>query len=889
MRCEVWWLAKAVNVSAGQISIFLKKVKKSLQVGKQRNDITTAFSVYNDSQDFMMAASFYTRYIPPQEPTSVSPAEATQETTRQPKRKREIDDAPIKNNPAKKQKEKRVNAPADVPSTPSSVDNQTWQAAGHAVDSNRETGLSRTKARKEKGHTSPLRSEQEPDRDTRKHKRIYNGDSAQMAGNTSKPGGEVESAGNIAHEAGTGDGTSSDISAKSGESKILKEPKKARKSHNADIQQAASIPGKHAGVFSKFKQSRLRSDMQAEESDEDPAHPDISIEDTPVSHGLEPLPQPAVTSDPLERPSYSSLPSWLSKPLTVSSKLRTKFNDLDISPKLRSNLSDQGYTEAFAIQSALIPLLLKGPRRHLGDVCISAATGSGKTLAYALPLIANLESLTVAKLRGLIIVPTRELVRQAREACDLCVGGTGLRIGTAVGSVSLKEEEQALMRKEQVYDSYRSQKNCIATESWEQFRLQEYISEMNERSELLPGHVKRTSSNVDILICTPGRLVDHIRSTKGFTLEHLDWLVIDEADRLLNESFQDWVQVVVRALDQGKAPDLSERADRLLVDMGMPVKRQEPQKVILSATMTQDITKLNSLRLRNPKLVTVREHEAENQHMDIPQNLDQSFAVPPTLNEFMVSVGDGADKPLYLLQLLLSHIGIENKGVSAPKQTGRSTSKLPPSSVSDETDSSSDESSDSSDASSSSASSTLETATPSQNTVLIFTKSSESASRLSRLLSLIHPGLANRVGTLTRPSKSSTSRKTLTAFRRGKVSVIVATDRASRGLDLPALGHVVNYDVPSSLTTYVHRIGRTARAGNEGSAWTLVAHREGRWFSNEIAREGHNSITRPGKVRKVNLKLDESPGLQTVYENALREVGKEVNSGTSRKESETVD
>lgn len=119
--------------------------------------------------------------------------------------------------------------------------------------------------------------------------------------------------------------------------------------------------------------------------------------------------------------------------------------------------------------------------------------------------------------------------------------------------------------------------------------------------------------------------------------------------------------------------------------------------------------------------------------------------------------------------------------------------------------------------------------------------------------------------------------------------MVVATDRASRGLDLAALGHVVNYDVPSSLTTYVHRVGRTARAGNAGCAWTLVAHREGRWFSNEIAREGHDSITRPEKVRKANVKLPEGTGLKAIYEDALREVGKEVNEDASRKKGRSVE
>ncbi|KAK2762333.1 ATP-dependent RNA helicase ddx51 [Arachnomyces sp. PD_36] len=806
-----------------------------------------------------MAASFYTRYVPPQENPSISPAEPVLKQKHQQKRKRDVEDVSSKNkSKKKKKKEKETNASANDPSRSDTSRGQSWGPPDY---------------KRKQDETSQHIPEPETDRNTEKDELAYGGVSARIPEEVSEPVGEVEKTTNIDHE-GRG-------------------PKES--SHRLDDSEMEEGGlRKHAGVFSKFKQSTLRSERQAEAGEEDTTPQGPSTSSAPISHGLEPLPQPAVTSEPLEKPSYSSLPPWLSRPITVPSKSRAKFSDLGIHSKLLSNLAEGGYSEAFAIQSALIPLLLRGPNRHLGDVCISAATGSGKTMAYALPLIANLEPLPVAKLRGLIVVPTRELVRQAREACDLCVSGTGLRIGTAVGSVSLREEEQTLMRSEQVYDSHIRQEEALSAKSWGGFRLQDYISDTNGKSDTLPGHTERVSSNVDILICTPGRLVDHIRSTKGFTLGHLDWLVIDEADRLLNESFQDWVEVIIRALDKGNAPDLLGRADKLLDNMGIPLKRREPQKVILSATMTQDITKLNSLRLRNPKLVTVRDPEAEkssggNQGVDIPRDVEQSFILPDTLNEFTVSVGDEADKPLYLLQLLLSHIGIEKRGATARGKTA----KQPPPSASSESDASSDESSDSSDSSdadsdssdtssSSDASSSGGAETPPRATALIFTKSSESASRLSRLLSLLHPPLENRIGTLTKPSKSSTSRKTLLAFRRGKVSVVVATDRASRGLDLPSLGHVVNYDVPSSLTTYVHRIGRTARAGNAGSAWTLVAHREGRWFSNEIAREGLGSITRSTKMRKANVKLDEATDLKMMYQKALQEVGEEVKVGTGR-------
>lgn len=108
--------------------------------------------------------------------------------------------------------------------------------------------------------------------------------------------------------------------------------------------------------------------------------------------------------------------------------------------------------------------------------------------------------------------------------------------------------------------------------------------------------------------------------------------------------------------------------------------------------------------------------------------------------------------------------------------------------------------------------------------------------------------------------------------------MIVATDRASRGLDLPSLTHVVNYDIPTSVTTYVHRVGRTARAGREGSAWTLVAHREGRWFANEIAT-ADGRITRASHVDRVQVKLDALGSIKSKYAVALGELEQEVRLG----------
>lgn len=706
---------------------------------------------------------------------------------------------------------------------------------------------------------------------------------------------------------------------------ISEETEEAEAANDSEEDTPQAQKNKYSGVLSKFERSaKVKEAAKAKKGITEESKPEVTTAEPVVAQGLEPLPQPEAALEEEELPTYSTLPSWLANPLRTSADAKAKFSDLGIKPDLLRILEEHGYKDAFAVQSTVIPLLLPGPKEHSGDLCISAATGSGKTLSYVLPLVTNLEHIPAPRLRGLIVVPTRELVKQAREACELCTAGSGLQIGSAVGNVAIKDEQQLLMRVDQVYgpESFKSRQQFKFTaDDWANFNMQDYISEAADLNESLPGYLHKPEPNVDILICTPGRLVDHLRYTKGFTLKHLQWLVIDEADRLLNESFQEWVDVVMNSLDARKSPDTFGFSGRLMSDLGLPIENKDPRKVVLSATMTRDISKLNSLRLTNPKLAVIGSADRVAGDEDVALTDDQ-FNLPSTLKEYSVSVGDGAQKPLYLLRLLRSRIGLGSSTRSAravqaddassdDDTSSDDTSSDESSSEDSDSDSDSDSESESesseatsssesesdsnsdSDSDSSSGSEKEEPAKaapkpdPSRTTVLIFTKSSESASRLSRLLGLLDPSLASQVGTIIKSNKSSASRKTLTAFRRGKISVIVATDRASRGLDLPLLTHVVNYDVPPSITTYIHRVGRTARAGKDGSAWTLFTHREGRWFTNEIARGSDGKITRASKVERVNMKLEDMADAKSRYGAALDELEKEVRTGGKVKSSKS--
>jgi ATP-dependent RNA helicase DDX51/DBP6 len=675
-----------------------------------------------------------------------------------------------------------------------------------------------------------------------------------------------------------------------------------------------SSKSKYAGILSKFERTKTAASAKAKKEKgelmEDEQSPEMTVEPV-IAKGLEPLPQPENPPEVTETPTYSSLPAWLANPLRTSANERAKFSDLGIKPELLRILEQNNYKEAFAVQSTVIPLLLDGSNNHPGDLCISAATGSGKTLSYVLPLVTSLTPRPASRLRGLIVVPTRELVKQAREACELCASGSRLHIGSAVGNVAIKEEQKLLMRVDQIYNPAtvaQRQKSGLQGNDWMDFSLEDCVNEALDSNGFLPGYIQRAEPNVDILICTPGRLVDHIRYTKGFTLKHLEWLVIDEADRLLNESFQEWVDVVMGSLNSRQAPETFGPGSQLLSELGLAIETYPPRKVILSATMTRDITKLNSLRLDNPKMVIIGAENTTDAEDLSASHRDAHYTLPPTLQEHIVAVDDASQKPLYLLHLLLSHIqigGAENRATaqatasieSESESTSSDDTSSDESSDDDTSSSGSDSDSDSetssdSDSDSSSDSSSDESsdsddgvidivpkAVIPRTTVLIFTKSSEAASRLSRLISLLHPPLANRVGTIIKSNKSSASRKTLAAYRRGRISVIVATDRASRGLDLQSLTHVINYDIPPSVTTYVHRVGRTARAGREGSAWSLVAHREGRWFSNEIAASVEGRITRTANIDRVRVKLDSLKSMQSKYAAALDKLEKEVKVG----------
>lgn len=178
-------------------------------------------------------------------------------------------------------------------------------------------------------------------------------------------------------------------------------------------------------------------------------------------------------------------------------------------------LHDHGFTHFLPCQSSVIPILLDR-RRWRGDLCCQSPTGSGKSLCYVLPIVQHLSKRVVTRLRCLVVLPTRDLAQQVFSLFEEFAKALNLSVGLCNGTLSIRKEQEQLVD-----------------------------------LSLGPSTLRNLhggSSRVDILISTPGRIVAHLEATPGFTLQHLQWLVVDEADRLMKESFQDWIFKVDRSL-----------------------------------------------------------------------------------------------------------------------------------------------------------------------------------------------------------------------------------------------------------------------------------------------------------------------------------------------------
>jgi ATP-dependent RNA helicase RhlE len=332
-------------------------------------------------------------------------------------------------------------------------------------------------------------------------------------------------------------------------------------------------------------------------------------------------------------------------------------------------VSEQGYTVPTPIQAQAIPVVLAGK-----DLLAAAQTGTGKTAGFTLPLLQLLNSRVNAKkaIRCLILVPTRELAAQVQESVRVYGKYKPLRSITIFGGVNINPQIQDLRR------------------------------------------------GVDIVVATPGRLLDHVQQ-KTIDLRHVEILVLDEADRMLDMGFIHDIRRIIGLL---------------------PKQRQN---LMFSATFPEEIRKLAGTFMQHPQLVEVaRRNTPAELVAQVQHPVDQSRKKD-----------------------LLAHLVKENNWQQ----------------------------------------------------VLVFTKTKRGANRLAEALDKSGIEADAIHGNKSQPQRT----RVLKRFKDNELQVLVATDIAARGIDIDELPHVVNFDLPHVPEDYVHRIGRTGRAGSSGEAVSLVA------------------------------------------------------------------
>ena len=399
--------------------------------------------------------------------------------------------------------------------------------------------------------------------------------------------------------------------------------------------------------------------------------------------------------------------------------MTTPFSAFDLPEPLLRGLDKLGFSEPTPVQRQVIPLANTGV-----DLLVTAATGSGKTLAFLLPMMRRFLAQPAPRkgIRALILAPTRELAYQIQEHFLQVGSYTRLTAGVIVGGVAAGRQVSALRR------------------------------------------------NPDILIATPGRLLDHLE--RGATdLADLEVLVLDEADRML---------------DMGFAPDVMQI---------IQCCNEERQSLLFSATLTRGgLQTFIDAALRDPRRVQVDYHRAT-----------------PALIRHQRLLADDPDHKRTLLLAYLTH------GTTLGPAEEGSPGQPWPATASPEAAGPRDGSGPASQAHEPGRS--AEAAPSPADKILLFTNTREQATALGHFL--IGQGQRTAIlhGELEQPERV----RVLNLLREGRVRILVATEVAARGLDVPGMDLVINFEVPRSGSDYLHRAGRTGRAGLTGLAITLVS------------------------------------------------------------------
>ncbi|XP_040272320.1 ATP-dependent RNA helicase DDX51 [Bufo bufo] len=450
------------------------------------------------------------------------------------------------------------------------------------------------------------------------------------------------------------------------------------------------------------------------------------------------------------------LPQWLAKPNLVQKDIKhnlVSVHDIPgLDPYIKKKLEANKVKTFFPVQADVIPAILdscvhgflvgRGGYRP-NDVCVSAPTGSGKTLAFVVPIVQVLTKRVVCEVRALVVLPTKELAQQVCKVFNVYADGTGLKVVLIAGHKSFAKEQETLVTKK----------------------------------------IFGFCSLADILVCTPGRLVDHIQKTEGFTLRHLRFLVIDEADRMIDTMSQDWLPQVITAAYKLEPRDHGSFFARKMP--GVPTaanygQLQLPlQKLLFSATLTHNPEKLQKLGLYQPRLFTsiYKQPKSDTTGDQTRPATSENFSLPQGLTHYYIPCNLNS-KPLILLHFLL---------------------------------------------------------TLRFSRVLCFTNSKESSHRLFLLIKLFGGISVAEFSSRLSPGER---KKTLKEFEQGKLQLLISTDATARGIDLTGVKCVINYDAPQYIRVYVHRVGRTARGGTTGLAFTMLLRIQEQRYLNMMREAG---------------------------------------------------
>ncbi|CAH2238952.1 probable ATP-dependent RNA helicase Dbp73D [Pararge aegeria] len=299
------------------------------------------------------------------------------------------------------------------------------------------------------------------------------------------------------------------------------------------------------------------------------------------------------------------LPYWLSHAYRISKNLQTLtcvVEDQDwLHSTLKATVASEGVTHLFPVQEQVIPFILKEHKQpepfRPHDICVSAPTGSGKTLSFVLPIIQILMNPLGHHIRALIVLPVQELAAQIAKVFKKYCTNTGLRVALLCGSAPLQKEQQQLMRYTQTL-----------------------------------GWICET----DIIVCTAGRLVEHLHNTEGFSLKHLKFLVIDEADRIMDNIQNDWLYHLEKhiqvEMQMSKTPHINWST--------ISSQKSPIHKLLFSATLSPDPELLEQWGLFQPKLFSVTPiNDTTN------KNIIKKYSTPDELHEHYV-VCSAEEKPL---------------------------------------------------------------------------------------------------------------------------------------------------------------------------------------------------------------------------------------------------